>query len=65
MGLGDEAPVTSRGGIPVSSFNVRVFATRALADSYREELVRAARTGLAFAPGPGSLSRGPYLSRSR
>src|SRR6266567_5303226 len=78
MGLGDEVPVTSRGGIPVSSFNVRVFAirrrpgrkfevrwrvggrdrsrsfmTRALADSYRAELVRAARKGLAFAPGTG------------
>jgi hypothetical protein len=69
----------SRGGIPVSSFDVRVFAirrrpgrkafevrwrvagrdkwrsfvTRALADSYRAELVRAARKGLAFAPGTG------------
>jgi integrase len=74
-----ELPVTSRGGIPVSSFDVRVFAirrrpgrktfevrwrvagrdrsrsfmTRALADSYRAELVRAARKGLAFAPGTG------------
>ena len=27
--------------------------TRALADSYRAELVRAARRGLAFAPGTG------------
>ena len=27
--------------------------TRALADSYRAELVRAARKGLAFAPGTG------------
>jgi integrase len=69
----------SRGGIPVSSFDVRVFAirrrpgrkafevrwrvagrdksrsfvSRALADSYRAELVRAARKGLAFAPGTG------------
>ena len=79
MGLGHEVPVTSRGGIPVSSFDVRVFAirrrpgpktfevrwraagrdrsrsfmTRALADGYRAELVRAARTGLAFALGTG------------
>jgi hypothetical protein len=36
----------------------RSFMTRALADSYRAELVRAARKGLAFAPGPGSLSHG-------
>jgi len=74
-----EVPVTSWGGIAVSSFDVRVFAirrrpgrkafevrwrvagrdksrsfvTRALADSYRAELVRAARKGLAFAPGAG------------
>ena len=38
---------------------------RALADSYRAELVRAARKGLAFARGPGSLSHGPHLSHSR
>ncbi|MFZ0225794.1 MAG: hypothetical protein WAL41_02380, partial [Mycobacterium sp.] len=31
----------------------RSFVSRALADSYRAELVRAARTGLAFAPGTG------------
>ena len=31
----------------------RSFVTRALADSYRAELVRAARKGLAFAPGTG------------
>jgi integrase len=31
----------------------RSFMTRALADGYRAELVRAARTGLAFAPGTG------------
>jgi hypothetical protein len=31
----------------------RSFMTRALADSYRAELVRAARKGLAFAPGTG------------
>ena len=31
----------------------RSFMTRALADSYRAELVRAARTGLAFAPRTG------------
>ena len=31
----------------------RSFMTRALADSYRAELVRAARTGLAFTPGTG------------
>ena len=31
----------------------RSFMTRALADSYRAELVRAARKGLAFAPAPG------------
>ena len=43
----------------------RSFMTRALADSYRAELVRAARKGLAFAPGPGSLSHGPHWSRSR
>jgi integrase len=66
-------------GIPVSSFDVRVFAirrragrkafevrwrvagrdrsrsfmTRALADGYRAERVRAARNGLAFAPATG------------
>src|SRR5260370_9987119 len=68
-----------QGGIPMSSFNVLVFAirrrpgreafevrtrvaardksrsfmTRALADSYRAELVRAARRGLAFDPAFG------------
>lgn len=31
----------------------RSFATRALADSYRAELVRAARQGLEFSPGTG------------
>ena len=31
----------------------RSFMSRALADSYRAELVRAARKGLAFAPGTG------------
>ena len=39
--------------------------TRALADSYRAELVRAARKGAGFAPGTGEPERGPYLSRSR
>jgi len=43
----------------------RSFVSRALADGYRAELVCVARTGLAFAPGPGSLSRGPRRSRSR
>ena len=43
----------------------RSFMTRALADSYRAELVRTARRGLAFARRPGGLSHGPYLSRSR
>lgn len=43
----------------------RSFMTRALAEGYRAELVRAARTGLAFALGTGNLSRGPCLSRSR
>ena len=33
--------------------------TRALADSYRAELVRAARRGLAFTPATGSLKYGP------
>ena len=76
-----ELPVTSKGGIPVSSFDVRVFAirrrpgrktfevrwrvagrdrsrsfmTRALADSYRAELVRAALKGPGVRPG----DRGP------
>ena len=79
MGLSDEVPVTFRGGVSVTSFDVRVFAirrrpgrkvfevrwrvagrdrsrsfmTRALADSYRSELVRAARRGLAFDPANG------------
>jgi hypothetical protein len=39
--------------------------SRALADSYRAELVRAARKGLAFARGPGSMSPGPHRGRSR
>jgi hypothetical protein len=43
----------------------RSFMPRVMADSYRAELVRTARKGLAFAPRPGSLSHGPYLSRSR
>ena len=43
----------------------RSFMSQALADSYRAELVRAARKGLAFTPTTGSLSRGPHLSRSR
>jgi hypothetical protein len=79
MGLSDEVPdITFRGGVSVTSFDVRVFAirrrpgrkvfevrwrvagldrsrsfmTRALADSYRSELVRAARRGLVFDPVP-------------
>jgi integrase len=34
----------------------RSFSTRALADSYRAELIRAARTGLEFAPATGEPS---------
>ena len=36
----------------------RSFVTRALADGYRAELVRAARKGLAFAPGKGGCAMG-------
>jgi hypothetical protein len=86
-----EVPVISRGGTPVSSFDVRVFAirrrpgrkafevrwrvagrdksrsfmSRALADSYRAELVRAARKGLAFAPGTGEPESWAARGRSR
>ena len=40
------------------------FITRALADSYRAELVRAARKGLEFDPATVSRSCGRYLSLS-
>ena len=43
----------------------RSFMTRALADSYRAELVRTARKAWRSPRRPGSLSHGPYLSRSR
>jgi len=37
----------------------RSFITRGLADSYRAELVRAARKGLQFGPATGEPVRGP------
>jgi hypothetical protein len=37
----------------------RSFITRGLADSYRAELIRAARKGLDFSPGTGNQRRGP------
>jgi hypothetical protein len=41
----------------------RCLITRALADSYRAELVRAARKGLEFDPATGSRRHGPPRSR--
>ena len=43
----------------------RSFMTRALADSYRAELVRAARRGRGSTRPPGSLGHGPHRGRSR
>ena len=43
----------------------RSFMSRALADGYRAELVRAARRGLASARGPVSLRRGTHRPLSR
>ena len=37
----------------------RSFITRGLADSYRAELIRAARKGLDFTPAPGNRRPGP------
>ena len=38
----------------------RSFITRGLADSYRAELIRAARKGLDFSPGRGSRRPGAH-----
>ena len=41
----------------------RSFLTRALAESYRAELIRAARQGLEFDPATGEPACGPDPSR--